>query len=84
MVRTVIEAEGDDVLSIAAQIPRAESMAPGSRVVIFPGKARGWIVKMFARHEAPLSALGSALLARGYVRIGAGEEAGRPCVWGEA
>jgi hypothetical protein len=84
MDRVVIEAAGDDVASVAAQIPRAESLAKGTRVVVFAGKARGWFGKMLARGDAPMSAIGSALLARGYVDVRAGEEEGRACAWGEA
>ncbi len=84
MDRVVIEAVADDVASIAAQIPRAESLAKGTRVVVFSGKSRGWFGKMLARRDAPMSAVGSALLARGFVNVGAGEEDGRACAWGEA
>jgi hypothetical protein len=84
MDRIVIEAEGDDAGHIAAQLPRADSLATGTRVVVFAGKSRGWLGKMLARREAPMSALGSALLARGYSQITAGEEEGRACARGEA
>ena len=85
MDRVVIEAQGeDDLARVAARIPRADSLAKGTRVVVFAGKSRGWLGKMLPRNEAPMSAIGSALLARGFVGIGAGEEAGRACAWGEA
>jgi hypothetical protein len=84
MDRVVIEAVGDDVARIAAEIPRAETLAKGTRVVVFAGKSRGWFGKMLARGGAPMSAIGSALLARGYVGLGSGEEEGRACAWGEA
>ncbi len=84
MNRIVVEATGDDLARVAGEIPRAETLERGTRVVVFAGKSRGWLGKLLASKGAPASALGSALLARGYVSVGAGEEDGRPCVWGEA
>jgi hypothetical protein len=83
-VVVVVEVEGDDVARIAAQIPRAETLGAGTRVVV-AGKAKGWLGKILgARGGPPLHAMGSALLARGYVAIGAGEDEGRIAAWGEA
>ena len=83
--RVTIEVEGHDVDSVAPQIPRAETLEPGTRLVVLPGKSRGWIGKLLPPRDAPpLATIGSALLARGYVNIGAGEESGRVAVWGDA
>ena len=82
--RVVIEVDGDDVDGVAPQIPRAETLPPGTRVIALAGKSRGWLGKLLPpRGAPPLSAIGSALLARGYVAIGAGEESGRTAAWGE-
>jgi hypothetical protein len=84
MDRVVVEVEGNDVESVAPQIPRAETLEPGTRLVAFAGKSRGWLGKLLPpRGAPPLAAIGSALLARGYVEIGGGEEDGRAAVWGE-
>ncbi len=82
MGRVVVEVEGEGLSDVAPQIPRAESLDPGTRVVVFPGKAKGWLGKLVQRRAAPPPVLGSALLARGYVDIAAGEEQGRQAAWG--
>jgi hypothetical protein len=83
--RVTIEVDGDDVEGVASQLPSAETLAPGTRVVVLAGKSRGWLGKLLPpRGAPPLAAIGSALLARGYVRIGAGEDGGRSAVWGES
>jgi hypothetical protein len=83
--RIVIEVDGDDVDAVAPQIPRADAVAPGTRVVVLAGKSRGWLGKLLPpRGAPPPSAIGSALLSRGYVAIAAGEESGRSAVWGDA
>jgi hypothetical protein len=81
--RLSIEVEGDDVDAVAPQIPRAESLGPGTRLVVLAGKSRRWLGSLLpARDAPPLAAIGSALLARGYVCIGAGQEGGRAAAWG--
>jgi hypothetical protein len=83
-VRVEIEVTGDDVDHVAAQIPRAETLEPGTRVVV-ASRSKGWLGKVFgARGAFPLPLVGSALLARGYVDIGAGNENGRAAAWGRA
>jgi hypothetical protein len=82
--RVTIEVDGDDVESVAPQLPRAETLPPGTRVVVFAGKSRGWLGKLLPpRGAPPLGVVGSALLARGYVNIGAGEDGGRVATWGD-
>jgi hypothetical protein len=82
--RLVIEVEGDDIESVASQIPRAESLPAGTRLVALAGKSRGWLGKLLPpRHAPPLAAIGSALLARGFVEIASGDERGRVAVWGQ-
>jgi hypothetical protein len=83
--RIAIEVEGDDLESVARQFPRAETLAPGTRLVAFAGRSRRWLGKLFPpRGAPPVSAMGSALLARGYVNVGAGEDGGRAAVWGDS
>ena len=68
MEKLAIQVEGNDVAAVARQIPRAETLEPGTRVVVFAGKSRGWLGKLLPpRGAPPLAAIGSALLARGYV-----------------
>jgi hypothetical protein len=68
MGEKLIEVEGEDIAQVAAQIPRAETLEPGERVVVRP-KARSILGKLLARPKAPLAVLGSALLARGYIDL---------------
>jgi hypothetical protein len=83
--RVEIEVEGDDVDRVAPQIPRADTLAPGTRLVVFAGKSRGWLGKLLPpRGAPPPGVVGSALLARGYVNVGAGDEEGRAATWGES
>ena len=83
--RVVIEVEGDDVDGVAPQLPRAETLPPGTRLVVHAGKSRRWLGKLFPPRDAPpLGAIGSALLARGYVNIGGGEDGGRAATWGDS
>jgi len=85
VTRVTIEVDGQDVGSVAPQLPRAETLSPGTRLVVFAGKSRGWLAKLLPpRGAPPLSAIGSSLLARGYVDVGAGEIGGRVAVWGDA
>jgi hypothetical protein len=83
--RRSMEVDGDDLDRIAPQIPRAETMPEGTRLVVFAGKSRGWLGKLLPpRGAPPAGVIGSALLARGYVNIGASEDGGRPATWGES
>ena len=76
--RLEIEVDGEDVESVAAQLPRAETLAPGTRVDVLGGKSRRWLGKVLPPRGAPPSGvIGSALLARGYVGIRVGTEGGR-------
>jgi hypothetical protein len=85
MGSVVVEVEGEDVASVAAQIPRADTLEPGTRVVVYAGKTRGWLGRILPPKNAPpMSAIGSALLALGYVGLGAGQEGGRLAVWAAA
>ncbi len=84
-LRVVIEVEGGDVKRVAAQLPRAETLGPGTHLVALAGKSRGWLGKLLPPRDAPSQAvLGSALLARGYVNIGAGQDGGRDAAWGDS
>jgi hypothetical protein len=83
--RRSIEVDGDDLDRIAPQIPRAETLPAGTRLVVFGGKSRGWLGKLLPpRGAPPAGVIGSALLARGYVNIGSSDDAGRTAVWGES
>lgn len=82
--RVTVEVDGHDVGTVAPQLPRAETLPPGTRLVVFAGKSRGWLGKLLPpRGAPPLSAIGSSLLARGYVNVGAGEVSGRMAAWGD-
>jgi hypothetical protein len=76
----VLEVTGEDVDSLAAQIPPASTLEPGTCVVV-RAKARGLLSKLLAP-AIPAHALGSAVLARGYVDVRAAEDdaPGRPSV----
>jgi hypothetical protein len=80
----VIDAPSEDLGEVAALIPRAEATQPGTRVVVFASARRGWLGRMLGGVQAPQHVLGTALLARGYVSVGAGEREGRACAWGES
>ena len=83
--RLAIEVDGDDLDRVAPQIPRADTLSPGTRLVVFAGKSRGWLGKLLPpRGVPPPGVIGSALLARGYVNVGAGEDEGRAATWGES
>ncbi len=60
---------------IAGQLPDPESLAEGQLVVLLPRGAprEAWLRRLLARSKWIAGAVrGSALLARGYARIGAG------------
>jgi hypothetical protein len=83
--RLVFEVDGDDAATVAAQLPGADTLAPGTRVVVLGGKSRGWLGKVLPpRGAPPPGAIGSALLARGYVGIASGDERGRDATRAEA
>jgi hypothetical protein len=67
-------ASSEDVASIARQIPAASSVAPGTLVVVLGEAAPG--DGLFARFRGATKIArarrGSALLARGWVRVGGG------------
>jgi hypothetical protein len=76
------------VESIVTQIPRANSLAPGSPLVVFgsaTSEARSWR-RLFGAHRVAVTraARCSAMLARGYVDIGAGvdDRSGADLAWG--
>jgi hypothetical protein len=73
--RQVHDAGLGDVGEIAAQIPEARSMSAGALVVVL-GEAdapRGALARLFGRKpEVARAVRCSALLARGYVRLGGG------------
>jgi hypothetical protein len=84
------EQRGDPraLAEVVAQLPRASSLAPGTLVVILGTAANErpfW--RLFARGaEVPRAARCSALVARGYVDIGAGldEATGADLAWGRS
>ena len=82
--RVAIEVDGDVLETVAPQLPLATSLPPGTRVIVFGGKSRGWLGKLLPPKGAPPpGVIGSALLARGYVNLGAGVEGGRAVTWGD-
>jgi hypothetical protein len=88
-------AEGGDLASMAAQIPRAETLRANTTVVVLPTAIRpdrGWL-RVFGERalllrNVPRALRCTALLVRGYVDIEAEPEAaghrGEPLVWGRA
>jgi hypothetical protein len=85
MERVVIEVEDDDVAAIAAKIPRAESLAPGTRVVVRARRARArWLRGVFGKGGPDVAAMATALLARGFTSLGGGEDEGAVAAWGDA
>jgi hypothetical protein len=88
-----VELEADDdgpaVAIVAAQIPDTSEVAPGALVVVLGDVASssgifGRLLR--ARRSIPRAIRGSALLARGYVRIGGGidDASGLDLAWGYA
>jgi hypothetical protein len=82
---------GGDVDAVARQLPAPGELAPGSLVVVLgegDADARGGVVARWLGPRPRLSRAvrGSALLARGYVRLGADadEASGHDLVWGYA
>jgi hypothetical protein len=72
----------EDAAAVAVQIPRAGSLAPGTRIVVFATARReggGILRRLLGRRSiaVPLSSLCTALLVRGYVEIEAAEEGAR-------
>jgi hypothetical protein len=80
-----VEADGDDVALLMDRVAPADTLPPGTRLVVFASRPRRWLGKLFASTAPrPSPVIASVLLARGYVAIEAGEESGRPAVWGYA
>jgi hypothetical protein len=80
-VTVTLDATDADVevpASIAAQIPLASTLAAGTKVSVLPRATRraGVLRRMLggARVDVPVSSRCTALLARGYVAIGAAGE----------
>jgi hypothetical protein len=72
---------GEDVLGVAAELPDPESLPGGTLVVVLAeaeDDARGLGRLFRARPTVPRALRGSALLVRGYARIGGDGE----LVWG--
>jgi len=78
------EADVNEPGAVAAQIPLASTVLPGTRVVVLAtATRRGGVLRRLLgprREPVPRSTGCTALLARGYVRIGADAEAS----WGYA
>jgi hypothetical protein len=71
----------EDAATVAVQIPRASSVAPGTRIVVFATARReGGILRRLLGTRSipvPLSSLCTALLVQGYVEIETDEEGAR-------
>lgn len=86
-------AEDGDLASMAAQIPRAETLVANTTVVVLPTAIRpdrGWL-RVFGQRtlrvrNVPRALRCTALLVRGYVDIAAeaAGHRGEPLVWGRA
>jgi hypothetical protein len=81
-------ADGDSPSAVAAQVPLASALPPGTPVVVLGLAAQGGSIwTRFARGvSVPRAARCGALLARGYVDIGAGTDdvSGADLTWGFA
>jgi hypothetical protein len=79
-----------DVAVIAAQLPDPGTLAPGTRVVVHgqPRAPKGLLSRVFRGkgRSVQRAVRGSALLARGYVRLGGGADpkTGADLAWGFA
>jgi hypothetical protein len=78
----------EDVASVAAQIPEASSLEPGTYVFVLGGASRGGgvLARLRGKVMVPRATRCSALLARGYVAIGGGvdEVSSADVAWGLA
>jgi hypothetical protein len=76
----------DDVSAIAEQIPDPDTLRAGTLVVILGDVARdqSWVGRLFHGTRVLRSIRSSALLSRGYVRLGAGTDpqSGQDLAWG--
>jgi hypothetical protein len=77
-------ADLDEPAAVAAQIPMASPLSPGTKVLVLPtAKRQGGVLRRLLgprREAVPRSTACTALLTRGYVAIGA-DDAG---AWGYA
>jgi hypothetical protein len=85
----LLEARGGDDLSaaeVAAQLPAASTLPSGAAVwVLGTAASDGALWRLFGRGSAvSRAARCSALVARGYVDVGAGAEGGADLAWGRA
>jgi hypothetical protein len=78
----------EDPVAVAAGIPEASSLEPGTRVYVLGAASRGAGILARLRGSLPVSRVTrcTALLVRGYVEIGAGvdEVSGADLAWGMA
>ena len=82
-----LEISSDAIGAVISQLPEVTSLPRGTRVVILgePLRAGGIFARLFHRDVVPRAVRCSALLARGYVHIGAGHDARkRDLAWGYA
>jgi hypothetical protein len=80
-----VEVDEEDLAPLAAQIPKAEGLAPGTRVVVYGSKSKRGLGRLLPlRKTVPPQVIGSALLALGYVNIRAEMEKERQGTSGEA
>jgi hypothetical protein len=96
-IAVVVEANDDwpssglgDARAIAPEIPAARELAAGALVVVIDASetARGFFAKLARKKRPPVARAvrGSALLARGFVRLGGGvdDASGLDLAWGYA
>jgi hypothetical protein len=80
----VVLHNAENVAAVAAQIP--DGLAPDALVIVMPHEARaaGLLAKLRPARQIPRDLRCSALLARGFVRIGAASDpkSGADLVWG--
>lgn len=82
--RVIVETDEEDLASLLAQIPDPAELPAGTRVVVYGSKSKRGLGRLLpTRRTTPAHAIGSALLARGYVGIRAEMESERQGTSGE-
>jgi hypothetical protein len=88
VVLDAADLDPEDPASVATQIPEASSLEPGTCVYVMGAASRGAgvLARLMGKVTVSRAARCSALLARGYVGIGAGVDdvSGADVAWGLA
>jgi hypothetical protein len=88
IVLDAADLDPEDAASVAAQIPEASSLEPGTCVFVLGAASRGAgvLARLMGKVTVPRATRCSALLVQGYVGIGAGVDdvSGADVAWGLA